>query len=155
MPSSFCLPPVGCWRGTNPTQAAKSRPFRKAAPLPIAATSAVAVSGPTPGICPSVDRLHFSHAVFLISVSTSSRRITNWSSCIFSCASMQPYCARQLHGGVFQNPRQRCLQMAPSFAQSDATFEQQSTNLVDDRCNQQVADQFVFRACAPSTVFRA
>ena len=50
MPSSFCLPPVECSRGTNPIQAANSRPLRKAAPLPMAATSAVAVSGPIPGI---------------------------------------------------------------------------------------------------------
>src|SRR4051812_40675046 len=50
MPNSFCLPPVEYCRGTTPTQAAKSRPRRKAAPLPIAATVAVETSGPKPGI---------------------------------------------------------------------------------------------------------
>ena len=35
-------------------------------------------------------------------------------------------------GGIFQNPRQRYIQMEPSLPESDATFEQQSTNLVDD-----------------------
>jgi hypothetical protein len=30
MPSSFCLPPVECSRGTTPIQAANSRPLRKA-----------------------------------------------------------------------------------------------------------------------------
>src|SRR5690348_16396211 len=37
MPNSFCLPPVEYCRGTTPTHAAKSRPRRNAAPLPIAA----------------------------------------------------------------------------------------------------------------------
>ncbi len=50
MPNSFCLPPVEYCRGTTPTQAAKSRPRRKAAPLPMAATVAVETSGPKPGI---------------------------------------------------------------------------------------------------------
>ena len=50
MPYSFCLPPVEYCRGTTPTQAAKSRPRRKAASLPIAATVAVETSGPKPGM---------------------------------------------------------------------------------------------------------
>src|ERR1700733_14904148 len=51
MPYSLALSPVECWRGTSPSQAAKSRPLRKAAPLPMAATVAVETRGPTPGIC--------------------------------------------------------------------------------------------------------
>jgi hypothetical protein len=35
--------------GTKPSQAAKSRPLAKAAPLPMAATMALAMSGPMPG----------------------------------------------------------------------------------------------------------
>src|SRR5258705_9145309 len=50
MPSSFALPPVECCRGTSPSHAAKSRPLRNAAPLPMAATMAVATIGPMPGI---------------------------------------------------------------------------------------------------------
>ena len=50
MPRSFGLPPVVCCRGTSPSQAARSRPRRKAAPLPTAATSAVALRTPIPGI---------------------------------------------------------------------------------------------------------
>ena len=50
VPVSFCLPPVDCSPGTTPSQAANPRPFLKAAPLPIAAIVAVAVSGPMPGI---------------------------------------------------------------------------------------------------------
>jgi hypothetical protein len=51
MPSSLALPPVDHCRGTNPSQAANSRPFLKAAPFPIADTTAVETNGPTPGIC--------------------------------------------------------------------------------------------------------
>ena len=50
MPSSLALPPVEYCRGTKPSHAAKSRPLRKAAPLPMAATIAVATIGPMPGI---------------------------------------------------------------------------------------------------------
>lgn len=50
MPSSVGLPPLECCRGTSPSHAAKSRPFRKACPCPIDATIAVAPSGPIPGI---------------------------------------------------------------------------------------------------------
>ena len=41
---------VECWRGTKPTHAAISRPFLNALISPIAANSAVAPKGPTPGI---------------------------------------------------------------------------------------------------------
>ena len=43
-------PPVPSCRGTRPSQAANSRPDLKAEGSPIAATTAVAVSTPTPGI---------------------------------------------------------------------------------------------------------
>ncbi len=42
---------VECWRATSPSQEENSRPLWKAAPLPIAATIAVATKGPIPGIC--------------------------------------------------------------------------------------------------------
>src|SRR3954463_1780056 len=51
MPSSLVLPPVDHCRGTSPSQAANSRPLLKAAPFPMADTTAVETSGPTPGIC--------------------------------------------------------------------------------------------------------
>src|ERR1700745_1409997 len=44
------FPPVECCRGTSPSQEENSRPLWKAAPLPIAATIAVATSGPIPGV---------------------------------------------------------------------------------------------------------
>jgi hypothetical protein len=40
--------PVDICFGTKPSQAAKSRPLAKAAPLPMAATMALAMSGPMP-----------------------------------------------------------------------------------------------------------
>ena len=42
MPASLALPPVEYCFGTSPIHAANSRPLWKAAPLPIAATIAVA-----------------------------------------------------------------------------------------------------------------
>src|ERR1700761_3635900 len=42
-------PPVLYWRGTRPSHAPKSRPRSNASPVPMAATTAVAISGPTPG----------------------------------------------------------------------------------------------------------
>ena len=51
--------PVDICFGTRPSHAAKSRPLAKAAPLPIAATVALAMIGPMPGTvinCP-----HCSH----------------------------------------------------------------------------------------------
>lgn len=47
---SFCFPPVERCSGVSPNQAAKSRPFLKVAAEGANATSAVAVTGPTPGI---------------------------------------------------------------------------------------------------------
>src|SRR5271169_5659892 len=50
---SVCLPPLECSPGTTPHQAANPRPFLNAAPLPIAAIVAVAITGPIPGIATS------------------------------------------------------------------------------------------------------
>ena len=49
IPRSFGLPPVVACLGTNPSQAAKSRPRRKALASPTAETKAVALIGPIPG----------------------------------------------------------------------------------------------------------
>lgn len=50
MPSQVGLPPLECWRGTRPSQAASWRPFLKVVASPTAATHAVAVSGPLPSL---------------------------------------------------------------------------------------------------------
>jgi len=41
-------------------------------------------------------------------------------------------CAGELGAGVFQDPGQCRIDMASPLAQSDSTFEQQATNLVDE-----------------------
>gem|GEM_PF-2138258 len=50
IPINLALPPVVTCRGTNPSHAARSRPLPKLLPVPTAATSAVAIVGPMPGI---------------------------------------------------------------------------------------------------------
>src|SRR3981081_3137866 len=50
MPSNFCLPKAEYSPGTITIQADRFGPFLKVLPLPTAATRAVAVTGPTPGI---------------------------------------------------------------------------------------------------------
>ena len=47
---SRCRPPVECWRGVRPVQAAKSLPLRKLSIGGAKACTAIAQSGPTPGI---------------------------------------------------------------------------------------------------------
>ena len=53
MPSNFTRPPVPDCRGTRPRKAANSRPERKPRVSATVATTAVAVSLPTPGIAAS------------------------------------------------------------------------------------------------------
>jgi hypothetical protein len=50
MPSKRSFPPVVCWRGTHPSQAAHCRPVLHALASLLAATGAVAVQRPRPGI---------------------------------------------------------------------------------------------------------
>src|SRR6516165_3378962 len=69
-------PPVLYCRGTSPNQAAKSRPRSKASSLPIAATMAVEISGPTPGTlinCRHLasDRLRISISPVTVSIRSS------------------------------------------------------------------------------------
>ena len=80
VPVSFCLPPVECSPGTTPSQAENPRPFLKAAPLPMAATVAVAVIGPIPGI--ATKRLHYSSSPQMRSISLSVSSICPCRYCI-------------------------------------------------------------------------
>jgi len=50
IPNKRVCPPVECCVGTKPHQAANWRPFLHTPPLPTAATRAVAVIGPIPGM---------------------------------------------------------------------------------------------------------
>src|SRR5512132_3904295 len=49
MPSRRSLPPVACWRGVSPSEAAKPRPLLNRLASPTVATTAVAITGPTSG----------------------------------------------------------------------------------------------------------
>ena len=66
--------PVDICLGTRPSHAAKSRPFAKAVPLPIAATIALAMIGPTPGTVINCRQLASSRAKASISSVTFSIR---------------------------------------------------------------------------------
>ena len=121
-----------CSRGTNPTQATNSRPLRKAAPLPTAAMRAVALSGPTPGIASRRRQTSLSCAIFITSASTSSRRMTSWSSSTFSCANSKRTAPDNVVVASSRIPGSAASKWQ-SLPESEATFEQQSTNLVDDR----------------------
>src|SRR5512132_339283 len=48
MPSRRSLPPVACWRGVSPSEAAKPRPLLNRRASPTVATTAVAITGPLP-----------------------------------------------------------------------------------------------------------
>src|SRR5262249_11047073 len=50
IPNRRSFPPVECWRGTSPSQAAHCRPFLNVLASLTAATRAVALRGPIPGI---------------------------------------------------------------------------------------------------------
>ena len=74
IPKSFGLPPVVDWRGTRPSQAARSRAWSNVSPLPIAAISAEVISTPTPGIDNSSDASSFVFANVANSASNSPMR---------------------------------------------------------------------------------
>ena len=77
IPSKACLPPVESSRGTLPTQAQYFRPLRKAAPLLMAATIAIAVTGPMPGMAINRQQASFSSLVRSITPSVSAIRVAD------------------------------------------------------------------------------
>lgn len=103
---SLGLPPVVCCRGTRPSQAEKSRPRRKLSIGGAKACSAIAVTGPIPGIF--INR----------TVSSSSRALARSSTVEFidlvielvDSSDQQPAqlddCPRQARVPVFENPGQ-------------------------------------------------
>ena len=106
------LPPVECSPGTTPSQAENPRPFLKAAPLPIAATVAVAVIGPIPGI--ATRRLHCSSSPQMrpISLSVSPICPVNdmFGSHVMSCRRA----ALELHLDSPRAPRGQCAPLGRS-----------------------------------------
>src|SRR6516162_677355 len=123
----------GAFAGTIPNQAANCRPLVKAAPLPIAAMTAVAVIDPTPGIANRRRQASFCPAVCLRAASA---WLTHWfrsSSSNFSCASSSRLTPDNRTSASFQNPGQCGLYVAPPLPHRYAAFQEQSTNLVDYR----------------------
>ena len=78
-PSRIVRPPVLNCRGTKPTQAAKSRPRSNASPLPTAATIAVEIIGPMPGIVMMLAQFSSVRLIPSISSETSSIRLSSQS----------------------------------------------------------------------------
>ena len=85
MPARRSLPPLEFCRGTSPIQAARFRSDRNALGSGIAATSALASSGPTPGTSISLRPVSVARALALIRRSIS--RI---------CSLMSPSCAASI-----------------------------------------------------------
>jgi len=76
------LPPLECCLGTRPSQAAKSRPRRKVTAAGAKGTSAVAMTGPTPGMVISL--FATGSVLARLAISRSRRAICDWSTCRLS-----------------------------------------------------------------------
>src|SRR5215831_12317361 len=133
MPPRIVRSPVDICLGTSPSQAAKSRPRVKAVRLPIAATSALEMIGPMPGIV--ISRRQAS--LFFESASTSP--VT---------ASIRSSRRRQSRNQVLQDAnhpsgehicalrkdvRQRMAQPIEALAHRNAMLQQKAADLIDDR----------------------
>ena len=92
VPASGCsgqllLASGGVLTRNHPHQAANPRPFLKAAPLPMAAMIAVAVTGPTPGMVTNRRQASFSRAICAMAVSDRSIFSASCASSSFSSVS--------------------------------------------------------------------
>lgn len=98
---SFCFPPVDRCSGVNPSHAAKSRPRLKLHAAGARATSAVAVTGPTPGIVTRRRACSSSRARRAISTSNSLICSVNARSVSTSTPSASLRCRWQVTFGIF------------------------------------------------------
>lgn len=135
MLSSFCLPPVDSCLATSPSQAANERPLRNSAPLPMEATTAVAVKGPTPGMAMRRRQSSSSPAAFAI-------RCVGLVDLVLQLSQFTPQLCQQYAQqpgqaviGILQYGWQRSLGVPSSFAEGDAALQQQLADLVDHRCS--------------------
>ena len=71
------MPPVDLCTGVSPSQAEKSRPHRKASAAGARATSAAAVTGPTPGMVSSRRAIGSSLARLAISASSTAISVSS------------------------------------------------------------------------------
>ena len=133
IPRSLGLPPVVICLGTSPSQAARSRPRPKVSALPIAAASAVAFSGPMPGI---VANSRAASSVRAWSANSSSkpwmrrsspRHSSRMSSIGSRLRGLKPAPRAERHLGGGQKGLEMRLQLAPPLGHDDAALQQEGT----------------------------
>src|SRR5215217_296163 len=133
MPSSFGLPPVVCCFGTSPSHAPRSRPRLKEPASPIAATSAVALRTPMPGIVVSRRAAASERASSTNSaLSDAIRRSRSRHSARMSTTS---WCMRPLRceGRIIEKGIQRPLERASAGGEDVAALQQDRPQLIEER----------------------
>src|SRR5215203_710716 len=131
IPSSRGFPPVVAWRGTSPSQAARSLPRANVSALPIAATRAVAFITPTPGmlarrrVLPGVAcELVVEHCNAAVELAPLRLHILN----------QDPHArADTKHFAIGQHLGQTLLQLAAALRNNDSALEQNGAKLIDQR----------------------
>ena len=130
--------PVPLWRGTRPSQAANSRPDRKAAGSPIIATRAVAPSNPTPGIAATrwLAGLFRRHASSRCSITPTSS----------TSAATRPHCSRwvstTIAGSCSESRGHVSLHPGPAARHHLAVLGQQNPQAVDLCRMESISDAF-------------
>src|SRR5580704_10221870 len=143
MPSRRGLPPVVIWRGVNPSHATMSRPRRKALALPTAATSAVALIVPIPGIVTKRRTGSSFRAIWTNSLSKTAIRSSRARHSVrrSSISSLISSLMRGLSASIpsssapifIRESRKLLLQFAPALRRHDPTLQQQRAQRVDQR----------------------
>ena len=126
--------PVDICFATVPSHAAKSRPFCKAAPLPIAATMALAMIGPMPGTlinCPQFTSVRARASISSVTCSIRSSRYFQ-SSTVSPIILVHP--GRQRVGARGYNLWQLLPQRARSLPHGNAVLQKKTTDLIDYSC---------------------
>src|SRR5262245_15431625 len=121
--------PVEICLGTRPSQAAKSRPLENTSPVPIAATMALEMSGPMPGMLISRSHPESCLASSVISPDNSSMRSSSRRQ-----SSAKPLMIRIMRGERTSGGVARIRQLRPQqplpLANCDDAFQQESADLI-------------------------
>jgi hypothetical protein len=133
IPSSFVLPPVEYYRGTSPSHAAKSRPFRNADPLPIAVTMAVATIGPMSDLSNATAARVAGSDLFKL-VCQRFDLLFDGLPLISQHADQAAHHRGQRVLCVLKNICHGCLELRWLLRKDHATLEQKRSYLVDNRC---------------------
>ena len=126
-------PPVLYCRGTRPSQAPKSRPRSKASPVPIAATTAVEISGPTPGTL--IRRMQLASFWLISSISPDDRldALVEPEPVLIETDDQVAHPRRDLVFAVLQNREERVAQSSRARPHGDALLDEEGADLVDRR----------------------